>query len=92
MSSFTDTWKDNIWVKMDYKERDEIKDQEWKAQDERNSRWMVEGVAMEGELQKKNKRFGYSRRYFVISKGRNAVFIFKNARNVQDLSQVCVAI
>jgi hypothetical protein len=92
MSSFSDYWKDNIWVQMDGEERDKLEEEEREAQDERNRMWMDEGVAIEGELQKQNKHFGWSRRHFVISKGRNALFIFKNASKVKDLSQVCVAV
>lgn len=35
---------------------------------------------MEGELLKRNKHIGWSRRYFVISKGVNSLFIYKDAR------------
>ena len=78
----------SFWVELSSEERDKIGKEEYEAQDERNRRWMVEGVAMEGELQKQNKHIGWTRRHFAILKGRNTLLIFKNARKGQDPSQV----
>ena len=78
----------SFWVELSSEERDKIGKEEYEAQDERNRRWMGEGVAMEGELQKQNKHIGWTRRHFAILKGRNTLLIFKNARKGQDPSQV----
>jgi hypothetical protein len=47
------------------------------------SGWFSGGLAMEGELLKQNKHIGWSRRYFVISKGVNSLFIYKDARKTE---------